>query len=112
MNLEDLKKIDRERSEAESQAGYLRYAQQTLAGHRGAGRPLVEILAAVHRDTQYQSNRLMSAALHVAVNAVKDDVIRVAELRLEAAARELSTRAGQLQAQLDAYLVNEPEKAQ
>jgi uncharacterized protein YceH (UPF0502 family) len=112
MTLEELKQIDRERGSAEAQAAHLRHAHETLAAHRAGNRPLVDILASVQRDEQYQSQRLMSAALHVAVNAVKTDILRVAELRLEAAARELSTRAAQLQAQLDAYLANEPEKAQ
>jgi hypothetical protein len=109
MTLDDLKKIDTERASVDSQAKSLKYYESRLAGYRNGDHSLVEIMYDVHKGDQYNTPRVMSKALNEAINHFKIDILRLAEIGLEAEARTLTTRAAALKAQLDAYLT-EPEK--
>lgn len=101
MTLEELKDISRAAEVAENNARYRNDAAKSIAGARNSDATLVKV---VYDMRQYDHMQLKSGALEFAEASLRDDLLRLAELRLEAEARALTAKARALRAQLAAYL--------
>jgi hypothetical protein len=110
MTLDELNKIERDRSGAEMRARSLKEAEQYFATLRNGDKELVEIIYELNKNRQYGSwHEERAKFLNAAVNRFKIEIMRLAELQFEAEARGQTSRALILKTQLDAFL-NEPTK--
>ena len=101
MTLNELKEIAIAAESAENNARYRTDAAKSIADARTSDKSLYTALTDLRR---YDHMQLKSGALDFAEAALRNDLLRLAELRLEADARALTATARALRAQLTTYL--------
>lgn len=102
MSLKQLNDKQREVDALSSNASRAESTAKGLAGRRNSDKTLVGILLQTGWSGLSDSEK---NALHAVINECKHDLIRLAELRLEAEARTLKIRAAQSQAIIDASIL-------
>lgn len=108
MTLDDLKKIDSNASTAKCEAEELRSASQALAGVRNADpvRPS-DLASMMANQWRYGSSLVAREEFFDVLQELLPEVLRIAELRLEARARAASARHRVLAEQVRSFFDEE-----
>lgn len=102
MSLKQLNDKQKEADHLRHKASCAESTAKALAGRRNSSKSLIEILLRPGFDGMNDAEK---RALHAVINECKHDLIRLAELRLEAEARSLKIKAAQSQAIIDASIL-------
>ncbi|WFC66460.1 hypothetical protein EUC41_09110 [Achromobacter denitrificans] len=108
MTLDDLKKIDSNAAAAKREAEELRSASQALAGIRNADpvRPS-DLTSTMANNWRYGSHLIAREEFFDVLLELMPEVLRIAELRLEARARAASARNRALAEQVRSFFDEE-----
>jgi hypothetical protein len=106
VNLQDLNNIQRESTAHSDENKRLEWAQEFLASVRNGNNDLVSIIALATERWRLGSDEAAKNALFGVINEQKHELIRLAELKLAALAREQKIKAAQKQALIMASIVN------
>lgn len=107
--LNDLNTIQRDIDALLRKAASFDQGQDALRMKRQSGSTMMEVLKQMTKGHPfYFENENAITALHGAIDELKHDIIRVAELRLAAASRALKVQAEQKKRVLDAAILPLP----
>lgn len=109
MSLEQLKTIERKANSIAIDCEAHGKAEKLLAGQRNGPCTLSDILITAHSRWSYGCDELAKIALIEVINEAKLDILRLAELRLAARARELKIEASRHRAIITASILPLPE---
>lgn len=109
MSLEKLKALESEAKNLEYQKTKHESAEKLLANARNGQETLAEFFGRIRDNWRYGDNELARDALTEVINEAKLDILRLAELRLAAKARELKIEAARRNAIVTASILPIPE---
>lgn len=109
MSLEQLKTIEREANSIASDCEKHEQAEKLLAALRNGPQTLSDIFINANSRWNYGCDELAKSALIEVINEAKLDILRLAELRLAAKARELKIEAARRRAIITASILPLPE---
>lgn len=104
--LEQLKEMEREAGDIDSRRSYLEKSSQRLAEIRNSSvRSFPEWLGLIIGSWRYGADEIARDALFKVLDECKHDLVRLAELRLDAEARENKIKAAQKRAVITASII-------
>ena len=106
MNLEELNRIDYEAGRFSQASEKLERAQAKLGGARNGTCDLPSIIVEMSKSWRHDAEESAKDALFQVLNECKADLLRLAELRLAAQAREQKIKAAQKRELIHASIVD------
>lgn len=109
MSIDKLKELEREAARMHGEKDSRQRASEALAKMRHSSTPLWDQIDTLRVRWLAGSDAVARKALADVINEMKVDVYRIAELRLQAKARELGVKAAQREAVLQSCILAVPE---
>lgn len=109
MSIDKLKDMEREAARLRNKQSSSQRASESLAKLRNSPDSLWDQMVFVRDRWRHGSDEVAREALMEAINELKIDIYRIAELRLQAKAREMGVKAAQRDAVLQACILPMPD---
>lgn len=109
MSIDKLKEMEREAARLRSEQSDSQRASERLAKLRNSTATLWEQMDTLRSRWNYGADAVAQNALVDVINELKVDIYRIAELRLQAKAREMGVKAAQRSAVIQSCILPVPE---
>lgn len=109
MSLKELQEIERDAVRFSNQAEMSEQAIATISADRKSSRTLSQTVCSAGKDWNFGQRELAKKVLFEVLDEMKVDIMRIAELRLDAMAREAKVHAAQRRAVITASILPLPD---